>query len=92
MAMQCKTCLTTGENCHGFTSLVYPQCGGHNRELLIKSLNYCCPQGWGRVVSTDDCYIKNTCFQHIQNKNVDIRMCKRAVWSASMFPPLGYVL
>ena len=62
MAVQCKTCLTTGENCHGFTSLVYPQCGGHSRELLIKSLNYCCPQGWGRVVSTDDCYITKYLF------------------------------
>ena len=31
-----QTCLckVAGENCHGFSSLLFPQCGRHSRELL----------------------------------------------------------
>ena len=50
-------CNVKHTNCHGFTNLLSPQCGGHSRELQIKILNHCCPREWGRGVVTDDWYI-----------------------------------
>ena len=78
MAVLYKTYETTEENCHGFTNLLFPQCRGHSRELQIKSLNHCCPRGWGKGVVTDDWYISKYLFPAYKNKNVNIRMCKRA--------------
>ena len=37
MAVQHKT-TNCGENCHGFTSLLSPHCGGYRRELLDENM------------------------------------------------------
>ena len=37
LTKQCKTYLNAGGNCHGFASLLSPQCVGHSRELEMKS-------------------------------------------------------